>query len=29
VSPVTDLMVLQRREQLAFHPSGVLIGPVR
>lgn len=29
VAPIADLIVLQRREQLAFHPSGVLVGPVR
>lgn len=29
VAPTADLVVLQRREQLAFHPQGVLLGPVR
>ncbi|MEQ1564926.1 MAG: UDP-N-acetylglucosamine--LPS N-acetylglucosamine transferase [Myxococcota bacterium] len=29
VAPLTDLIVLQRREQLAFHPRGVWLGAVR
>ena len=29
VAPIADLVVLQRREQLRFHPAGVLLGPVR
>jgi UDP-N-acetylglucosamine:LPS N-acetylglucosamine transferase len=28
VGRVVDCVVLQRREQLAFHPGGVLLGPV-
>jgi UDP-N-acetylglucosamine:LPS N-acetylglucosamine transferase len=28
VAPMVDCVVLQRREQLAFHPRGVLLGPV-
>lgn len=29
VSPFADLVVLQRQEQRAFHPNGVMSGPVR
>ena len=29
VRPLASSVVLQRREQLAFYPSGILIGPVR
>lgn len=29
VAPFVDAMVLQREEQRAFHPRGVVLGPVR